>query len=185
MSDTKRQNGHVIDFNIGSNRGTILSEDQNEYKFDMKIISGKIPELGNYPAVFFEVAQNEITSVAFDPDTPRLKEAPRSGLAILGAAKCPNCDWRLPLLPSAGMPRIRKGERFSCPQCNKLLKLKSILVGRHHYFSAGILIIGIIAVRFVPWWGIKLLIIFITILTFIYIHLLEKLVIDDVGDTFE
>ncbi len=186
MTKSEPLKGYITAFDIAKNTGIIFSSvDGKEYSFAASDIIGKIPELQNYPGVFFSLSEGCATAVKYNPDAVRPKEKARQGLAILGVAKCPNCDWRLPILPSAGMPKIRKGEGFKCPGCETSLKLKSILVGKHHYISIGILTLGILAFRRIPYWDMKLLVIPITFLIFVYIHLLEKLVVDEVSQTFE
>lgn len=186
MTESEPLQGYITAFDIAKNTGIVFSSaDGKEYPFSAEDMIGKIPELQNYPGVFFFLSEGRAISIKYNPDAVRPKEKARKGLAILGAARCPNCDWRLPILPSAGMPKIRKGEGFKCPECETALKLNSILMGKHHYIAVGILTLGILAFRRIPYWDMKLLVIPVTLLIFVYIHLLEKLVVDEVSQTFE
>jgi len=135
--------------------------------------------------------------LVFDPDTPRLREAPARGLAVLGAAKCPTCDWRLPILPSKHLPKVRSGESFDCPECTTPLKLRSAFIGFHHYLSVGILIIPFFLRRILlrseaafteetysvlnmmSLWFIP-----VQIFLFFYLYFQEKLVLNEEPETF-
>lgn len=131
---------HILSFDLVKHTGVILTENRKELAFEASAINGKIPELNNYPAVIAVLKGDDVISLIFDPETARLREAPASGFAILGAAKCPKCDWRLPILPNKHLPKVRNGENFECPGCVTPLKLDSAFIGFHHYLAVGILI---------------------------------------------
>lgn len=188
---------HILSFDLVKHSGIILTENRKELVFNAAAISGTIPELNNYPAVIATLKGDDVISLIFDPDTPRLKEAPASGLAILGAAKCPNCDWRLPILPAKGLPKVRKGEKFDCPSCEMPLKLISAFIGFHHYVSVGVLVVpflfrrillrsddffteetysvlNIMSLWFIP----------VQIFLFFYLYFQEKLILDEESKAF-
>ncbi|MDB2439502.1 hypothetical protein N9W89_12375 [Hellea sp.] len=180
------------------NSGVILFENRKEYTFQASQISGKIPELNDYPAVIVELKNDEVVSLKFDPETPRLREAPRSGHKMLGAAKCPNCTWRIPILPSKGMGIFRNGQVFRCPECSKTIRLKSMFTGLHNYLAVSIWVIpatarwflgrlnGIVDEQTMGMIGIISLVFYpIQLLAFFYLYIQEHLVLADDVETFE
>ena len=189
--------GHILSFDLVKNAGVILSENRKEYAFQASQIIGKIPELNNYPAVIVEVKNDIIISVSYDAETPRLREAPRRGHKLLGAAKCPNCTWRLPILPSKGMGFFRNGKVFKCPECSKPLHLKSMFLGVHNYLAVSIWVVPGVA----RWFLARLngiiddqtmgLIAFVSLafypvqlFAFFYLYFQERLVIADEAEAF-
>ena len=186
---------HILSFDLVKNSGVILCENRKEYLFEASQIFGKIPELNNYPAVIVDLKNDEVVSLHFDPDTARLQEAPRRGHKMLGAAKCPNCKWRIPILPSKGMGVFRNGKVFRCPECSKSLRLKSMFIGVHNYLAVSIWAIpatarwflgrlnGIVDEQTMSLIGLGSLIFYpIQILAFFYLYIQERLVLaDDVG----
>ena len=190
--------GHILSFDLVKNAGIILSENRKEYPFQASQIFGKIPELNNYPAVLVELKNEEVVSLAFDPETPRLREAPRRGYKLLGAAKCPNCTWRIPVLPSKGMGVFRNGNVFRCPECSKSLRLKSMFRGVHNYLAVGIWVVPATARWFLNRLSsvldeqsmaliglASLMFYFIQILAFFYLYIQERLVLADDVRAFE
>ena len=189
---------HILSFDLVKNSGVILSENRKEYSFEASQIFGKIPELNNYPAVIVDFKNDEVVSLHFDPDTPRLQEAPRSGHKILGAAKCPNCTWRIPILPSKGMGVFRNGKVFRCPECSKSLRLRSLFTGMHNYLAVSIWVIpgtvrwflgrlsGIIDEQMMSLIGLGSLMFYpLQILAFFYLYIQERLVLADDVEFFE
>ena len=189
---------HILSFDLVKNSGVILSENRKEYSFESSQIIGKIPELNNYPAVIVDVRNDEVVSLTFDPNTPRLQEAPRCGHKMLGAAKCPNCTWRIPILPSKGMGAFRNGRVFRCPECSKPLRLKSMFAGMHNYLAVSIWVIpatarwflgrlnGIVDDQTMSLIGLGSLMIYpIQILAFFYLYIQERLVLADDVESFE
>lgn len=188
---------HIVSFDLVKHSGVILTENKKELAFDDSCFNGKIPELNDYPAVIAILKGDDVISLTFDPETARLREVPAKGLAIFGAAKCPKCDWRLPILPSRHLPKIRKGESFDCPECATSLRLKSAFIGFHHYASVGILIVPFILRRFLlrsegafteeiyavlnmmSLWFIP-----VQIFLFFYLYFQESLVVNQEAETF-
>ena len=190
--------GHILSFDLIKNSGVILSENRKEYTFQASQIFGKIPELNDYPAVIVDLKNDEVVSLKFDPETPRLREAPRSGHKILGAAKCPNCTWRIPILPSKGMGIFRNGQAFRCPECSKSIRLKSMFTGMHNYLAVSICVIpatarwflgrlnGIVDDQTMILISVVSLVFYpIQILAFFYLYIQERLILADDIEAFE
>ena len=188
---------HILSFDLIKHTGVILTENRKELAFEASAITGNIPELNNYPAVIAVLNGDDVISLTFDPETARLREAPASGLAILGAAKCPNCDWRLPILPNKHLPKVRNGESFDCPGCATPLKLYSAFIGFHHYLSVGILIVPFILRRillrsdgvftketFAVLNMMSLWFIPVQIFLFYFLYFQERLVVNQEAETF-
>ena len=186
---------HILSFDLVKISGVILTENRKELVFDTSCFNGKIPELNDYPAVIAVLKGDEVISLTFDPDTPRLREAPRQGIKLLGAAKCPNCTWRIPILPSKGMGVFRNGQVFRCPECSESVRLKSMFTGVHNYLAFSIWVIpgtvrwflgrlnGILDDQTMQLLSLASLLFYpIQILVFFYLYIQEKIVVaEDVG----
>jgi len=194
----ERLNGYIIKFDMGRNRGVISGKGGVKYEFSSSNFIEKIDGLNATPGVSFDLENGEAVRIANDGTLPKVGQTPNSGLAILGAAKCPECKWRLPILPNQFVPQFRRQNHGRCPNCNTSIKLLSAFKGYHHVLAVGIFVvpatvrfflgklggvmdeqtfqaISIISVLFYP----------VQILLFFYLYFQEKFVKLKTIDVFE
>lgn len=127
------QIGCVINYDDRTKFGKILDPQGQSYDFDSSAIIIPFPILMENPWVIFTIVDSRATKIRYDANLT-LKESPqRRGLLILGAAKCPHCDWRIPMFPETDQAPLRKRRPAFCPECRSLLKLKSIVAQTHRF----------------------------------------------------
>jgi len=138
---TKRLKGYITKFDTGRNTGIIAGPGKINYAFSSADFLEKIPDLMKIPGVSFEILNGRAIRIRPDDTLPRPSEKPRSGYAVLGAAKCPDCDWRLPILGQSSTPKFRRIHHGRCPKCTSSIKLLSAFKGYHHIVVSGIIFV--------------------------------------------
>lgn len=140
--------GAITKFNL--DRGQIQIEDGRILEFNASDFSEQIDNLSDYPAIYCHIENGRAVKIRKNPDLIITKPV-RSGHAVLGAAKCPQCHWRLPMRPAKEQSSLRKGEVVDCPECKTPLVLQSFVLGFHSAFM-----IGLIAMFFIWNRGIRM-----------------------------
>jgi len=140
--------GAITEFKLDS--GKIQLEDGRALEFKAADFLEQIDDLSDYPAVYCQVENGRAVKIRKNPDLIITKPV-RSGHAVLGAAKCPQCHWRLPMRPAKEQSALRKGDVIECPECQTPLVLNSFVSGFHGSF-----LIGLIAMFFIWNRGIRM-----------------------------
>lgn len=120
--------GVISEFKLDS--GKIQLQDGRVLNFKASEFLEQIGGLSDYPAIYCQVENDMAVRIRHNPDLVVLKPA-RSGLAVLGAAKCPSCDWRLPIMASKPQVPLRKQKSVNCPGCDTSIYLDSMVNGFH------------------------------------------------------
>lgn len=141
----ERLNGYIIKFDMGRNTGTINGKGGVQFSFSSEAFAEKIVDLMKIPGVSFEIENGQVVHIRNDGSLPKIRDKPSSGLALFGAAKCPECKWRLPILPNKEVPKFRSVSHGRCPECSTSIKLISAFKGYHHFAAVGIIVLPAIA----------------------------------------
>lgn len=191
------QIGYIANYDIVTANGVIIDPEGASYTFSGQDIIGTFPVLMEKPWVRFNISGHQATEIMYEPSITERQQPVRRGMAVFGAAKCPNCDWRIPAIPSTNQALLRrKGFWAMCPECGVKLFLKSKVKGMHHYLVVLIWILIIAGIRvllvesaylpeeFQPYrLSLGFLFFFIMFSSLLYIHIQETLIqIDIEGD---
>lgn len=188
------QIGYIAEYNVGTKKGIVIDPEGIAYTFSGQDIIGTFPILMDRPWVSFNIDGTEATKIEYDPSITERETAPVRGIAILGAAKCPNCDWRIPILPSANVAALRRRRVAACPECGVLLKLKSMFSRSHNLIASVIWIIILLGSREIyisgfDYFGLEFSAFFflvfmfyaIMLFSFVYLYLQESLILAEEG----
>ena len=188
------QEGIVIKYNIALSRGVIQSTGGETYDFSLSDLLEGIADLDECPPVYFQAEGDRAVKVRNNFDM-EIKCPIHTGSVFLGAAKCPNCTWRLPMFPEHEQAYIRRGYTIECPQCQTPLWLKSMFKRFHTSVTWGLAVAGFMAAKsMLQWWGgaeseqrplilvVIAIVLMIFVISFFYVYLQEELIEDDYSD---
>lgn len=135
MGHSAEEQGVIIQFNLDS--GKIQLQDGRVFQFKASDFLEQIDNLYDYPGIFCQIDGDRAFNIRKNPDLVVTKPA-RSGYALLGAARCPECSWRLPMMASKEQAPLRKRQSLDCPECGIHLSLRSLVNGYHRYTIFGL-----------------------------------------------